>query len=263
MSDSLSAPDTLLENKIALETERDNRNRVVASLPYKYGIHLNMLCNQSCIMCMPHGRHPKDTMPLEEFTRLFNQIKPYAEHLTLIGGEPLIYPWLEDVLDMIAPHKIAVTMNTNVTKLKPSILEKLMTLHQLNFKCSVHAPTEDLYWKIHGSKLFKTVQKNITAFAEAARDLPHIRQIFVYVIMKENLSGVLPSIDFVKPLSPYRIEFHTVKNVHDWQVENNTGWHFDGQKQSCEYIREDYNSIVKQAEERCEAEGISYEVSYV
>ena len=86
-----------------------------------------------------------------------------------------------------------------------------------------------------------------------------MRQIFIFIVMKENLNEVLPYIDFVKPMHPYRIEFHPVRHVIDWLVENNTGWMFNGKEQSCEFFADEYNDMMKKAAEKCRSEGIECE----
>ena len=86
-------------------------------MPYYYQIHLNKFCNQKCIMYLPSGKHPRDEMPFERFEAFFAQIKPHAEHLTLIGGETLLYGWIDDVLDLLSEHPIGVTIITNATAL--------------------------------------------------------------------------------------------------------------------------------------------------
>jgi MoaA/NifB/PqqE/SkfB family radical SAM enzyme len=85
---------TALSNKQGILEEQARRAPVVDHLPFYYSIHLNKPCNQRCIMCVPGFNHPRDTLSLEGCQRLFEQIKPYAEHVTLIGGETLMYPWM-------------------------------------------------------------------------------------------------------------------------------------------------------------------------
>jgi hypothetical protein len=71
-----------VSEKHLIERELAQRSPVVAGLPYYYQVHLNKLCNQKCIMCMPDGRHPHDEMPLERFVAFFEQVRPFAEHIT-------------------------------------------------------------------------------------------------------------------------------------------------------------------------------------
>ncbi len=250
-------------NKEAILRECSKRALKVNNLPFYYHIHLNMPCNQRCIMCKPDGKHPKDTLPFDKFVAFFEQIKPYAEHITLIGGEPLIYPWINEVIDLLSRHQIEVTINTNATMLNEKLSQKLSSLHGLNLKCSIDAVTPSTYFKIRGTDMFERVNTNLVRFSSLAKNKPNIKQILVYVVMRENLSEVLPFIDFAKTLFPYRIEFHPVRHVINWHVTNNTGWMFDGREQSCEFFREKYNGVMRQAALKCEMEGISHEVLFV
>lgn len=247
-------------NKEAIIKECDEKSLQVKSMPFYYHIHLYMPCNQKCIMCMPDGSHSKETLPYEEFVRFFEQIKPYAEHLTLIGGEPLMYPHINKVLDLISQYPIEVTINTNATILNKRMCSRLISLQTLNLKCSIDAATPEMYFRIRGQDQFDLVRKNLENFSVMTKDKPEMRQIFVFVVMKENLKEVLPYIDFVKPMNPYRIEFHPVRHVLNWVVENNTGWMFNGKEQSCEFFVDEYNEVMMQAEQKCKAEGIGCEI---
>jgi hypothetical protein len=59
------------------------------------------------------------------------------------------------------------------------------------------------------------------------------------------------------------VEFHPVRHVTQWVVDNKTGWRFDGKEQSCEFFADEYNSMMKQAAAKCEKEGLSYETLFV
>ncbi len=246
-------------NKQGILRDCERKSVIVTHLPFYYHIHLSMPCNQRCIMCKPDGKHPKDTLPFGEFVGFFEKVKPYAEHMTLIGGEPLIYPWINDVIDLLSQHEIAVTINTNATMLKDELVEKLLRLYELNLKCSIDAATPATYFKIRGTDVFHRVRDNLIAFSSLSKDRPKIRQILVYVVMRENLDEVLSFIEFAKALAPHRIEFHPVRHVSDWQVTNKTGWSFDGREQSCEFFQDEYNSVMRKATAACAKEGIPCE----
>lgn len=254
---------TVLQNKEAILREYSKRSLKVDNLPFYYHIHIFMPCDEKCIMCVPSGKHPKDYIPFEKFVEFFEQIKPYAEHITLIGGEPLLYPWINEVIDLLSQHKIAVTINTNATRLDEKISEKLLSLHELKLHCSIDAATRLTYFKIRGRDWFDRVKKNLERFSNMARDKDNIKQILVYVVMKENLHEVLPFIDFAKTLSPYRVQFQPVRHVTKWVVENNTGWVFNGKEQSCEFFPEEHNNMMRLAAEKCEKEGLNYNVLFV
>jgi molybdenum cofactor biosynthesis enzyme MoaA len=247
-------------NKRAILHECSERHERVTNLPFYYHVYLNMPCNQKCIMCVPNGEHAKDLLPLPQFVALFEQIKPYAEHITLIGGEPLIYPWINEVLDLLSQNLIEVTINTNATRLRDQLRRRLLSLHALNLKCSIDAARRSTYFRIRGTDSFDLVSQNLHQFSIAARNKPNMRMLLVYVVMRENLDEVLPFIDFARNLAPHRIEFHPVRHVMDWHVTNDTDWVFDGRQQSCESFKDQYNEVMSKAAARCEEEGFQYEV---
>jgi molybdenum cofactor biosynthesis enzyme MoaA len=250
-------------NKQGILAECSKRSLTVAHLPFYYHVHLNMPCNQKCIMCVPDGKHPRDLLPFDEFARFFDQIKASAEHLTLIGGEPLMYPWIREVLDLLAQHEIAVTINTNATILNERLASRLLALHELNLKCSIDAMTRAKYFKIRGMDSFDRVTGNMRRFAQLAADKPHIRMILVYTVMRENLAEVLPFIDLAKEFRPFRVDIHPVRHVSGWHVTNDTGWVFDGKEQSCEFFTDEYNEVMRQAAAKCDREGLRHDIHLV
>jgi molybdenum cofactor biosynthesis enzyme MoaA len=257
---NLLATDTIVDNKQGIADDRDQRRLVVDHLPYYFHVHLNEPCNQKCIMCVPTGQHGKSVLPFEKFLAFFEQIKPFAEHITLIGGEPLMYPNINEVLDLLAEHPIAVTINTNATMLNDRVVPRLLSLHELNLKCSIDAATSMTYLRIRGRNHFQRVTSQLMRFAELSRDLPQIHLVPIFVVMQENLSEVVPFLKFAKQLSPLRVEFHPVRHVSEWVVTNGTGWVFDGSQQICEANRDDYNAAMRQAAEVCASEGIDCEI---
>ena len=252
-----------IKNKDAILLECSKRKLKVDNLPFYYHIHIFMPCDEKCIMCVPSGSHPKDYVPFERFVEFFEKIKPYAEHITLIGGEPLLYPWINEVIALLSQTEIAVTINTNATRLDDKISERLVSLHELNLKCSIDAVTSATYFKIRGRDWFDRVKQNLVRFSDYSKKWPNIKQILVYVVMRENLNEVLPFIDFAKTLSPERVEFHPVRHVNNWVVDNNTGWLFNGKEQSCEYFKDEYNDLMRIAVEKCESAGLNHDILFV
>lgn len=250
----------MIDNKRGILAEQAARSPSVEHLPFYYSINLNKPCNQRCIMCVPGFNHPRDLLAFDDFVSLFEQIEPYAEHVTLIGGETFMYPWIVEALELLGRREIEVTINTNATMLDDRVLPALLDLHALNLKCSIHAATPETYLRVHGRDHFERVTGNMRRFAELSTELPDIRLITVFVVMRENLHEVEPFIDFARTLSPHRVEFHPVRHVASWDVENGTGWRFQGREQVCESFPDEYNETISRAAERCESEGLTYEV---
>src|SRR5262249_48914463 len=154
-----------------------------------------------------------------DFVALFEQIRDSAEHVTLIGGETLMYPRIDSVLTLLAEHEIAVTINTNATMLTPRIAPRLLALHELDLRCSVDGATPSVYRKIRGTDAFERVTANLRRFAGELEANPQVKMILVYVVMRENLCDVVPFVDLARSLPIERVEFHPVRHVVDWKVE--------------------------------------------
>lgn len=253
----------LLDNKEAILEECANASLHVEHLPYFYEVHLGMPCNEKCIMCVPDGKHKRDQISLDEFTAFFEQVKPVAEQITLIGGETFMYPWFNEVLDQLAQHPVTVTIITNATMLTEKITPRLTALHGLELKFSVDAATRETYRRIRGRDVFDKVIANVRRFAETTRDMAHIQRIFVFVVMRENLDEVLPFVDLARELNVHRVDFQPVKHVSTWKVTNGTGWLFDGGEQSCESFRDEYNAVMRQALEKCERMGLDHDILFL
>ena len=252
---------TVERNEHVLLRECAQRSPTVSARPFYYAIHLDKPCNQKCIMCRPTGEYPSDVLPLPEFHALFEGIKGVAEHVTLIGGEPLMYPWIGEVLEHLGRHEIDVTINTNATMLTARLTSRLLALHRLHLKVSIDAATRDTYRKIRGVDAHGLVTANLERFSAAAGGRGNVHLILVYVVMRENLAEVVPFIDFARTLHLDRVEFHPVRHVNTWRVSNDTGWVFDGRAQSCESFRDEYNQVMTEAAARCEREGLECEVT--
>jgi MoaA/NifB/PqqE/SkfB family radical SAM enzyme len=250
---------SIIASKAAVTKDLQVRKVTGVNPPYFYHIHLFMPCNQKCIMCVPDGRHPKDLVPLHKFKEFVKQIEPHAEHVTLIGGETLLYPWISEVIELLAERGLAVTISTNATMLTETLIRQLLTLRQLNLRCSIDAATAETYRRIRGTDSFERATNNMRIFSEMAQDYPDHRQILIYVVMRENLREVLPFVDLAHAISADELQFHPVRHVSDWQVENGTGWHFNGKEQSCESFREEYNRVMQHAAEKCTLLGLQHE----
>jgi MoaA/NifB/PqqE/SkfB family radical SAM enzyme len=249
----------VLRNKRTILAETAKKATEVRGLPYFYSIHLLKPCNQQCIMCLPVGKFPAEVLPFDRFVSLFEQIKPVAEHITLIGGEPLMYPQMAEVLDLLAQHEIAVTMNTNATLLSPKVAPRLIALHELNLKCSIDAATRETYHRVRGRDTFERVTANVREFVAASKGRDNIRTILIFVVMRENLDEVLPYLDYAADLNVHRVEYHPVRQVQSWKVQNGTGWTFDGRQQSVEFFKDEYNDMMERAQEKAAALGVRCE----
>lgn len=109
---------------------------MINSLPRNIVLHLTENCNLRCKMCYFWGKsgcyssqdsifQPK-TLDFQIVKRLISDLKPIKPSYSLFGGEPLLYPYFEDLIKEIKESGAYVDSPTNGTLIaeKASMLVK-------------------------------------------------------------------------------------------------------------------------------------------
>lgn len=80
-------------------------------------VEITNKCNLNCSFCSKLKRDYRE-MSIGEFTRVINEIKGFTEYIYLhLKGEPLIYPYLENIFDIAENNNIKVNITTNGTNI--------------------------------------------------------------------------------------------------------------------------------------------------
>jgi MoaA/NifB/PqqE/SkfB family radical SAM enzyme len=81
-------------------------------------LEITNVCNRSCAFC-PGCSREKKFMTVEEFSLLSEKLRPYTEYLYLhVMGEPLLHPFLKEILEHARSLGFKTTLTTNGTLLK-------------------------------------------------------------------------------------------------------------------------------------------------
>jgi radical SAM protein with 4Fe4S-binding SPASM domain len=102
-------------------------------------IEITNMCNLSCSFC-PKLSRPAREMSVPEFKRVLDEISPHTDYVYLhLKGEPLLHPYLAQILALCKEYNIKATITTNGTLLKEKkdILVNSSALSQLNI--SLHS----------------------------------------------------------------------------------------------------------------------------
>lgn len=74
-------------------------------------------CNLSCSFC-PSSHRPARMMSVDEFERIATQVTPFTDYICLhVKGEPLMHPWLGDILSIAHKNNLKVNLTTNAVLL--------------------------------------------------------------------------------------------------------------------------------------------------
>ena len=126
-----------------------NRNEQ-SFLPYQVWIEITNACNLRCRMCGQRGdggylnepaspMHRKN-LPLEQWIKFIDEIKSYHPFILLRGGEPFLYPHIDELIGHIAESNLYLAIDTNGTQLTKHATAIASYVDRLNI--SVDGPPE-------------------------------------------------------------------------------------------------------------------------
>lgn len=105
----------------------------------KIYVEITNICNLNCSFC-PKNIRKSETMTLEEFAYIANEIKEYTDLIYLhVKGEPLLHQDLDKILDICEKYNLMVNLTTNGTLLKEKmdVLKNSSAVRQINI--SIHS----------------------------------------------------------------------------------------------------------------------------
>lgn len=118
--------------------------------------YLTQGCNLKCRHCWiaPKYQTEDTTWPSVDF-ELFKDIVQQGKELglsgvKLTGGEPLIHPKIEQILDYLSETGLRLTIESNGVKCTPPIVEKIMKNHRPFVSVSLDAPDSETHEWVRG-----------------------------------------------------------------------------------------------------------------
>lgn len=189
---------------------------LVSPQSYVFNLETTNACNMKCIMCprTKKMKRPVSWFPRELYPAVLDQIKPHpaeklenffeyvdkkygirkgdasenafyyhvsSKCLTLHGyGEPMIDPYITDVVSMCAARGIPTYFSTVAANIKPDKAASLMSAGLGVIKFSLDALDDDLAKYIRGEKNdFVISEKKIGEIIEYKKNNPHINTVIV------------------------------------------------------------------------------------
>jgi len=121
------------------------------------------------------------------------------------GGEPMVYPYIKEVLEELGKYPIELAIVTNGASLNEQIQSRLTNLKWIRF--SVDAVTAETHAKVHRvpTSVFNIVLKHINEVI--ARGFDDCRVGISFVITKHNYHEVEEAAGFFKKMGVNNIRF--------------------------------------------------------
>ncbi len=96
-----------------LEAEKQPGQRQLSLIDFAYGFECNFTCTHCCADIF-QKRYHNQRMPWEQVKHLVEQADELGVFVfSLIGGEPLVWPELDDLIALIDPARFLITLTTN------------------------------------------------------------------------------------------------------------------------------------------------------
>ncbi len=158
-------------------------------------IHVTNACNLTCQHCAySSGKKFTDELSYSDIIKLATILKKSGGHTIMIGGgEPLLRPDIETILNTLSDLDMDISVETNLTVNSP-IIKKLHTYKKLKITTSIDSMNENDHDAFRGKKgAFQTTLSNITYLR--SKNIP-IR--LNALILKTNMHEIDDYLNFAK-----------------------------------------------------------------
>ena len=128
-------------------------------------IILTNSCNFQCKYCFNEGEQEKNTrcQNLEELKKVISIGRTFGINtIKLTGGEPLLYPWMEELLKYLDEIKMPYyDLTTNISLLTPDNITMLNKYHVSSLTLSLNTLKRDKYVFLSGFNNFDQIMEKL------------------------------------------------------------------------------------------------------
>lgn len=176
--------------------------------PETVNLYPTLRCNLRCAMCFARFMHSPNELPPRWWTGLIRRMHAFAPRLHLSGGEPLLYPGIDELLAAIGRGEFLCHLTTNATLLEEHAAE-IVQARVSRVDVSLDGP-EYIHDRIRG--VAGTYRKALRGMARIAslrggRRIPGIR---VNSIL--NCQEPQAMVELIRTAAEYRVE--SVQFIH-------------------------------------------------
>jgi MoaA/NifB/PqqE/SkfB family radical SAM enzyme len=162
-------------------------------------IRFGTRCNFNCLFCNVFNNEEINERSLEEMKEIVDSVPRDVQYLSISGGEPMMYPHLDELISYIKKNGWSVRLQTNASLVTPTRAKKLRDLN-VNI-AFVNLPSHDpeKFAELTGTNagVFQTVVCGIRMLLDA--DIPVVLNI---VVNELNYKYLVPYLEFVHEQFP-------------------------------------------------------------
>lgn len=234
-----------------------------ASLPEEIWLELTTRCNivPACAMCGYASAAPGSRRDMDPET--WQSILPLLRRARAVGlhgaGEPLLYPFLGDLLEALQPSPAVVGFNSNGHLLTTHVSRRLVEQQLGWISISLDAATARTYLRIRRRPDFEGLLSKIRTLREIrnAAGSPRPQIEINMTLMRLNLPEAAAFVELAAKLGVDRVMFQQIQPGGSQRVVAPDGFVFDYREQELagEFRRDE---ILAEARERARWLGVQF-----
>ena len=197
--------------------------------PYTIQLDVTNRCNNDCIACWLHSPLLRKTGPNAQDLRSqlrFDLVKQMLDDAAAMGtkdiymaggGDPIVYPWLQETISHAKSHGMTVAVNTNFALADEAWCRWACEVGLDDMTISVWAGTEKGYDATHPNKKpadFHKLERMVTYLNRTRREMGRGPTVKIYqVVSNLNAFEFEAMYDFVERTGSDAVEFTVVDTV--------------------------------------------------
>ncbi len=146
-------------NRFLLECDMRSARGIPWSLPMRLEIVITARCNLRCEMCFDYRKSSED-MPTGLYREVAKELFSKASIVSLIGGEPMLHPEFNDIVETASDYGCNLQMTTNGTLLN-SMQVPLILRNFERITISFDGGDKETFERIRKGARFQSVLENV------------------------------------------------------------------------------------------------------
>jgi len=177
------------------------------NMPFQVGWDITHNCNLRCKHCYLSAKQLSDNTAFskDEAIKFVNYIaNKKVFHLSLAGGEPLLYPYIVDVVNQATINGMLVAMSSNAILLTDELAKKLKNAGLTSLQISLDGASETTNDIIRGKGSYKKTINGIKIAKENG-----FKILLAFVILKPNYQELEDIFKLAIELGAYGVKVQT------------------------------------------------------
>ncbi len=186
------------DNYLLNKEDIEKRRIIFKSKPVSLFFRLTDACQLNCIMCNNHKNSQNKFINFEIISKLLDYYGEDAMHVSWIGGEALLHPDFDKLIDYSKKYELKQVLTTNGLLLKGIVAEKLIK-YDSDIVISIDGSNKQIYESIRQKSNFDLLMKNIDELNILRKKYNHKGHFGInFCVFKNNYKDVIDILELAK-----------------------------------------------------------------